>query len=98
MFEIMTRGLKLGIRELHPVPIPELPLTSTRGMIGAYLRSVKEELKRRTDTIQVQLTIHRLQDISGRLCNYYFDKSQQDLPSSDFGKSLRARGERNVVM
>lgn len=38
----MSAGLKLGMYELHPVPMPSEPLTSTIGSTGMYLLRERE--------------------------------------------------------
>jgi len=36
MFATISRGLKQGIDEDQPTPMPSAPLTSTMGMMGQY--------------------------------------------------------------
>ncbi len=41
----------MGTKELQPVPIPSLPLTSTMGMIGAYLQVTEIQIFRYSDAV-----------------------------------------------
>lgn len=42
MFSAISRGLYWGTKELHPVPMPSLPFTSTMGRTGTNLAGGKK--------------------------------------------------------
>jgi hypothetical protein len=43
MFSAISRGLYWGTKELHPVPMPSLPFTSTMGRTGTNLAGGRKE-------------------------------------------------------